>query len=118
MSDTLRVVLIVASVLCLLFTLRKISQSKVRIDDAIFWIVGAFGLVIISIFPQISSWCCDLLGIQAPVNFLFLFMIFILLVKLFYMTIRVSQLESKVKELSQRYALDHMDEDEVKRDEE
>jgi len=118
MSDTLRIVLIVASVLCLLYMLRKISQSKVRIDDAIFWIVGSFGLVIISIFPQISSWCCDLLGIQAPVNFLFLFMIFILLVKLFYMTIRVSQLESKVSEMSQRYALDHMDEEEVKKDEE
>ena len=39
-------------------------------------------------------------------NFLFLFMIFLLIVKAFGMTIQISQLESKQRELIQKMALE------------
>ncbi len=106
MSDTLRVLLIAASIICTLYMLRKIAQSKVHIEDSIFWIVGSFFLVLISIFPGVADWMRDLCGIDTTVHFLFLFMIFILFVKVFYMTIKISQLEAKIKDLTQRYAID------------
>ena len=46
-----------------------------------------------------------LLGMQLPVNFVFMVFIFILLVKLFMMTIELSTLENKVKDLTQELAL-------------
>lgn len=116
MSPTLRVLLIVASIICTLYMLRKIAQSKVHIEDSIFWIVGSFFLVIISVFPGVADWMRDLCGIDTTVHFLFLFMIFILFVKVFYMTIKISQLEAKIKDLTQRYAIDNVEnkeEDEV-----
>lgn len=63
-------------------------------------------LIIISIFPQIPRLFAKLLGIYSTENFLFLFMIFVLLVKIFCMSIRISQLDHKVKELSEKIALD------------
>ena len=42
---------------------------------------------------------------QLPVNFVFMVFIFILLVKLFMMTIELSTLENKVKDLTQELAL-------------
>ena len=43
---------------------------------------------------------------QLPVNFIFLFFIFVLLVKMFLMTIELSTLENKVKDLTQELALE------------
>ena len=47
-----------------------------------------------------------LIGMQLPVNFIFLFFIFVLLVKMFLMTIELSTLENKVKDLTQELALE------------
>lgn len=62
-------------------------------------------LVIISLFPWLVSLFTRLLGMQLPVNFVFMVFIFILLVKLFMMTIELSTLENKVKDLTQELAL-------------
>ena len=106
MTMTLRVALVLVSVGTFYLIMRKIRQSKVQIESAIFWIVLAVVLVIYSIFPQVADLCARLLGIYATTNFLFLFAIFILIVKVFYMTIHISQLETKVKELVQQMALE------------
>ena len=57
--------------------------------------------------------CAHLLGIYSTPNFLFLFMIFLLIVKVFGMTLQMSQMESKQKELVQRIALDQKDREEL-----
>lgn len=106
MTMTLRVALILASVGTFYLIMRKIRQSKVQIESAIFWIVLAIVLVIYSLFPQVADFCAHVLGIYATTNFLFLFAIFVLIVKVFYMTIHISQLETKVKELVQQMALE------------
>ena len=54
-----------------------------------------------------------LLGIYSTPNFLFLFMIFLLIVKVFGMTLQMSQMESRQKELVQRIALDQKDREEL-----
>ena len=87
------------------YILKKIRQSKLQIEYAIFWIIFSGVLVIISLFPWLVSLFTRLLGMQLPVNFVFMVFIFILLVKLFMMTIELSTLENKVKDLTQELAL-------------
>ena len=105
MTITLRAALILVSVGTLFLMMRKIRQSKVQIENAIFWIFLALVLVIISIFPSVADFASHLIGIYATTNFLFVSAIFILIVKIFYMTIHISQLETKIKELAQQMAL-------------
>lgn len=106
MTMTLRVALVLVSFLTLFLMMRKIRQAKVQIESAIFWIVLALVLVVFSIFPSVADWSARMLGIYSTANFLFLFAIFLLIVKVFYMTIHISQLETKVKELVQQMALE------------
>ena len=105
MTPVFRIVLIVVSLLSTYYILKKIRQSKLQIEYAIFWIIFSGVLVIISLFPWLVSLFTRLLGMQLPVNFVFMVFIFILLVKLFMMTIELSTLENKVKDLTQELAL-------------
>lgn len=101
MSVGVRSILILFSVLTIVFIIKKIRQSKLQIEYSLFWIGFSIFLILISVFPQIVYWFTDLIGIQSPVNFVFLVIIFILIMKNFMMTIELSQLENKVKELVQ-----------------
>ena len=106
MTPVFRIILIVVSILITWYILKKIRQSKLQIEYAIFWIIFSGVLVIISLFPWLVSLFTRLLGMQLPVNFVFMVFIFILLVKLFMMTIELSTLENKVKDLTQELALE------------
>ena len=105
MTVIFRVILVIVSILTMAFMMRKIRQAKVQIEALI--------LVVFSLFPAVADACAHLLGIYSTPNFLFLFMIFLLIVKVFGMTLQMSQMESKQKELVQRIALDQKDREEL-----
>ncbi len=105
MSLFFRVILIVASVLTLFYIVHKIRKSQLRIENALFWVVFAFVLVILGIFPQIAIGLSNLIGLQSPANLVFLLIIFILMVRLFQMTIEISRLEDKLRNLIQHEAI-------------
>ena len=106
MTVMLRVALIFVSVFTMTFMMRKIRQAKMEIEAALFWVIMALMLVVFAVFPSVADFCARLLGIYATTNFLFLFMIFLLIVKLFSMTVHISQLESRQRELIQKMALE------------
>ena len=109
MNMFFRVILIVVSVFFFLYIIRKIRKSQLQIEHSIFWVVISFIFVIFSIFPQIVQWLTNLCGMIAQVNFLFLTIIFILLMKVFIMSIRLGQLEEKIKNLAQQVAIQNHD---------
>ena len=106
MTLVFRIILIAVSLLTTYYMLRRIRQSKLQIEYAIFWIIFAGVLIIFSLFPWLVSLFTRLIGMQLPVNFIFMFFIFVLMVKLFLMTIELSSLENKVKDLTQEIALE------------
>ena len=115
MSGPLRIILIAVSLLSVVFCLYKIRKSKLKIDYSLFWIVFSVLLLVISVFPQIPFFLSDLCGIQSPVNFIFLFMIFILLILLFKQTLKISHLEEMVQNLTEEIALKEVMNDDIKK---
>lgn len=105
MSLTLRISLIVVCVLACLYVLRRIRRAQMEIEDAIYWIFASTALVIISIFPQIPDFLSQLLGIRSPSNFVFLAVIFVVIVKLFSLSLEVSYLKQKLKSTIQNVAI-------------
>ena len=87
----IRICLIVGSLLTAGFVLRRVRLAKVQIEDTIFWLGFSAALLILAIFPG---------------NFVYIVIIFLLLVKQFFMSIRLSQLDSKVRMLTEQVALD------------
>lgn len=106
LSPVLRTILFLASVCITLWIMYKIRKSMAKIEDALFWIFFSFMLIVLSLFPQIAYWLSELLGIQTPVNMIFLAIIFALIVKIFKLSLRISQLENKQQDFVQRYAID------------
>ena len=105
MSDTLKALLIVASIVTVGWILRKIRKNKVKMEDAIFWIFFAAILLVLAIFPEVSYELCRIFGIMSPSNLVFLVIIFLLVEKIFTLSIIVSQLEDKIGVLSAEIAL-------------
>lgn len=106
MTFMLRIVLIIVSMATTALIMRRIRQSKLQIEDSIFWIGFSFILILFSIFPQIPAILARMAGTYTTANFIFLSVIFLLIVKMFHMSIKMSQLESRVKELVQEMALE------------
>lgn len=112
MSVSLRVFLIVISVVCLFYMLWKIRKSKLQIEYALFWIFCSGFFVVMAIFPQLVIWMSGIMGLQSPANFVFLVIIGLLLLKVFMMTIELSNLEKKMNDLAQCIALNQYEDQE------
>ena len=103
------VILLIAAIGLVVFLLHSIKKSKMSIEDALFWMGFSFLILLMSIFPEIPSFLSDTIGFMSPVNFVFLFFIFVLIIRDFLSNRRISQLENRVKELTQQIALDRLD---------
>lgn len=97
--------LLVASLITAVWILRKIRKNRVKQEDALFWLCFAFVLAVFGIFPRLSYWMAEFLGIQSPANFVFLAVIAILLEKMFSLSIQVSSLENKLEIMAAELAL-------------
>lgn len=109
MSMALRGCLIAASLSTTILMLQKIRKSKIQIEDCIFWVVFSGILILFSVFPGIAYRISDMVGTQSASNFIFMLVIFLLLVKVFSMTVRMSRLEMQLRELAQELALNQAD---------
>ena len=89
------------------FFIRYFRSRKSPSIIIIYWIVSAFLLLVISIFPQIAIFASSLMGIESPANFVFLFMIFVILIKLFNLAIDISIQKDRLNRLVQKLALLH-----------
>ena len=60
------------------------SKSKILIIDSIFWIMFSVFLIIIAVFPELVYFVSTkVVGIRTPSNFIYAFIIFMLIVKSF-----------------------------------
>ena len=111
MTIVFRIVLIAVAVLSLLYMMRKIHQSKLQIEHSLFWVIFSIIILIIAIFPQLPIWLAKLLGIQSPVNLVYLIIIFVLIIRLFQVTLQMSKLENRLKNFVQHEAIREHEED-------
>ena len=106
MSPVFQVLLILGAICMTYFIMKKIRQSKLQIEYAIFWIIFSLILLIFSLFPFLVAMMTRAIGMELPVNFIFLLFILILILKAFFQTIETSTLENKVRNLTQRLAIE------------
>jgi len=109
MTITLQLMLVLVCIFTVFYAIRKIRKSQLQIGDSIFWIFFVAVLFFLSLFPGVGVHAANLLGIESAANFIFLCIIFLLLLKLFSMSIHISHLENKVVELIQYTAISNAD---------
>lgn len=106
MSNAFQGLLILGAILMTYYILRRIRQSKLQIEYSIFWIIFSGILLLFSLCPILVVMLTRMAGMELPVNFIFLFFICILILKAFFQTIETSVLENKIRNLTQRLAIE------------
>ena len=101
----MRCLLLAASLLTALYIQRKLKKSQMQVADAVFWIVFSIILVSLGLFPTVCIWFAKRLGFVAPVNFVFLITIFLLVIRCFILSVQLSHLEGKFETLVEELAI-------------
>lgn len=105
MSAVLRVILILASLGTCIYISRKLKKAQVDTHDTIFWVFFSFILILVSVFPEIADWLAMRLGIYSTENMVFLIIIFALMLRVFQLTIKSSQMEHRIRILVEELAI-------------
>lgn len=105
MTITLRIILIICSLISFLLCITKIKQAKLKVENSVTWMVGSIILILMSIFSNVVEWLSAKLGFMAPVNFVFLIIIGFLLIQTFIDNIKIATLNEKIKDLNHYIAL-------------
>ena len=105
MPLVLRIILIVSSVLTFGYIASKIRKEKLKLENAIFWIVLSLVLIVLGLFPQMMYALADCLGIMSSVNLVYLIVIFILLYKVFDLSVKLARVQEKLDKLVQVIAI-------------
>lgn len=105
MSDTLRILILMGTVVFVVYVLLRIQKLKIKMEDAVFWIFLAAVVAVMGTVPQVAYGLSAFLGIQSPANLVYLLIIGLLIEKLFTLSVTLSMLEEKVTILSAEIAI-------------
>jgi len=112
-----RIILMIGSLLTLLYFISRIRKDRLKISHSIFWVLFGAVLLVLACIPRALFWVARHLGFQSPSNLVYLIVIFLLVLKLFTTTLRISKLSEQVTALTQALALYQLDVKESEKDE-
>lgn len=110
-TTKIRILLLIVASISFIFMMHQIRKSRLLIRESLFWFFFSALLILMAIFPHIISSLSHFFGIDTPANFVFLFIIALLISRIFKMTIQVSVLNERIDELTRVIAIREKDEE-------
>lgn len=103
----LRVQIIVGVIvgLALCVIVNMIRKKQLELKYALTWLGVGIVILILDCFPQLITWLAVKAGVAKPVNMLFFLGFCFSLVIIFVLTVTVSRMSNKIKQLAQEIAL-------------
>ena len=103
----IRIQIIVAAIvlIALCVIVNMIRKKRLELRYALAWLVVGFGILILDCFPDLITWLAGMLGIASPVNMLFFFGFCFSLMIIFVLTVSISRMSIRIKQLAQEIAL-------------
>ena len=105
MNLTLTIVLVAGALIVFLGIVWKIRKAELSVASSVFWFLFSISLLLLAFFPQIAYFFSYLFNIESPANFVFLYVIAVLLIRSFMDTIQITKLHAKLNDLVQEQAL-------------
>lgn len=115
MNIRIQIIIAVFIVLALVVIVNMIRRKALELRYALAWLAVGAGVLILDVFPGFMESISEMLGIASPVNMLFFLGFCFSLVIIFVLTIAVSRMSIRIKELAQELALYRKESDNVKR---
>ncbi len=76
-----------------------------QVLDSLFWLLFSLSFVLLGVFPDIAIFVSNKLGFMSASNFVFLYVIAVLVMRDFSNSLRLSKQEERINELTQSIAL-------------
>lgn len=105
MSVKIQIIIAVLIICALIVIIDMIRKKRLELSYALSWLLVGIGVLILDIFPQFIKTISEKIGIVSPVNMLFFFGFCFSLIIIFVLTIAVSKLSIKIKQLAQQIAI-------------
>ena len=105
MSFRLQVIICVAVVAVFGLLVRMIWKKKIDMRYGLPWLCLCAGMLLLDIFPEITSWLADVMGVSLPINMMFFLGFCFCLLIIFMITMSISRMSRKQKQLAQEVAL-------------
>lgn len=115
MSLAIRVLLLLGAFGLFFYVLRGVRGARLKAQETFFWLLLTFVFVLLSVFPRFVERLAQLLGFLSPINLVFLVIIFLLLLKIFTMDRRLAKTEHQLVQMTQKIAIDKLEESEDKK---
>lgn len=105
MNITLRVLLMIFSLLYFGYTIYQVRKASLNIEDAIFPIIFSLLCIFMSIFTKLIAYISDKIGFISISNFVLVFVILVLSIYNLKIVTKYSKLNENVKKLNHFIAL-------------
>ncbi|WP_243126415.1 DUF2304 domain-containing protein [[Clostridium] hylemonae] len=105
MSILLKIISIVVCLLMFYGLCLEMKKRNLSENQAVLWLGGVLGLLLLSVFPQILPWAADILGIWWPPAALIFFLLVVIILIILRHTITISEMETEIKELAMQLTL-------------
>ena len=115
MNIGLRMGLTIVSIIVFIVIALLVSKKKLNIKYSIVWLIWALLLIFMAIFPETFYGVSDLLGIELPVNAVFLIMIALLYGLTLFVYIMISKHNEEIIKLTYEISVLKKELDELKK---
>lgn len=117
MGARIQIIVAVIIVLALIVIVDMIRRKALELRYALAWLLVGISVLILDLFPGIMEWLSSFMGIELPINMLFFWGFCFSLVLIFGLTMSMSRMSIRIKNLAQELALyEKREEEKEKRD--
>ncbi|WP_416828558.1 DUF2304 domain-containing protein [Ectobacillus polymachus] len=115
MTIRLQALILIAVLIMFIQFINLLRKEKMELKYVLVWFAVLIGIAIVCLFPSIIDSVSSLLGIETPMNSLFFFGFIFVSCLLFSISVTISKLSVRVKELTQKVALYQFENDRLKK---
>lgn len=105
MGLILKITALVIGIIMVYVVGRSMKKHRMSEVQSVFWLIGAFGVVVMGLFPEILYWAADIFGVWWPPTVLIFFLLVMILFILFNHAQEISVLRTEINELSMQLSL-------------
>ena len=105
MNTKLQIIIAIIVIIALCVIVNMIRKKRLELRYALAWLIVGMGTLILDCFPILTTKLADMLGIASPINMLFFLGFCFSLIIIFVLTVAISRVSIRMKQLAQELAL-------------
>ena len=105
MDIKIQIIIAVGVLVAMCVIVNMIRKKNLELRHALTWLAVGVSILVLDCFPNLIAWISKQIGIASPVNMLFFFGFCFSLIIIFSLTIAMSRMSIRMKQLAQEVAL-------------